>query len=258
MSSRIVIGDVHGCYKTLMALLKKLPEGIPITFAGDLIDRGNDSRKVVKHVIENGHDCVTGNHEDMMIQHVDETEDPQYKGQWSAFENNGGLRTLQSYMGYEEEMQVHVNWMRGLPVYLEYPEIKNAEGRHLVVSHSNVGNVWKYRNKEDKQAIFKQVTIWGRQNFEDNKEIYNVVGHTPQPDGPKIKSFYANVDTGACFYREFSEQYGVLTAIQFPEMIVYSQKNIENEFEDKNEEENKPEEKSSSEESKESSEGTSS
>lgn len=227
MTSRIVIGDVHGCYKTLMALIAKLPAGIPITFAGDLIDRGNQSREVVKFVIENGHDCVLGNHEDMMVEYADDPSP--LKVSHSNFVHNGGLRTLQSYIGHEEEFLDHVEWMRKLPVYREYPEIKNAEGRHLVVSHSNVGNVWKYRDKPEKAVVFRQVTIWGRHNFEDNKEIYNVVGHTPQPDGPRIKSFYANVDTGAVFARDYSETYGVLTAIQYPEMIVYSQDNIEHE-----------------------------
>jgi serine/threonine protein phosphatase 1 len=223
MSSRIVIGDVHGCYKTLMALIKKLPPGIPITFAGDLIDRGDYSRDVVKFVMEGGHDCVKGNHEDMMVIHKDT------KGGY--FEHNGGYRTLQSYMPYPGEFEAHAEWMRTLPVYIEYPDVKREDGRYLVVSHSAIGNYWHHRNRQDRKGMFEQNVMWERGRYADVPEIYNIHGHTPQEMGVKIKSFYANVDTGAVFLRDFSEMYGVLSALQFPEMIVYTQKNVEYETE---------------------------
>ena len=48
---------------------------------------------------------------------------------------------------------------------------------------------------------------------------------------PKITKIYANIDTGGCFAKEIVanglEGYGVLTALQFPEMKVFQQKNID-------------------------------
>ncbi len=40
-----IIGDVHGCYTTLMQLIEQLPnkEKSHLIFVGDLIDRGKDS-----------------------------------------------------------------------------------------------------------------------------------------------------------------------------------------------------------------------
>lgn len=38
-----IIGDVHGCFATLMVLISKLPKGVEIIFVDDLIDRGPDS-----------------------------------------------------------------------------------------------------------------------------------------------------------------------------------------------------------------------
>ena len=61
----IIIGDVHGCYKTLIALIEKLPKDRNITFVGDLIDRGPGSKDVVEFVRKNNYRCVRGNHEDM-------------------------------------------------------------------------------------------------------------------------------------------------------------------------------------------------
>ena len=62
-----VIGDVHGHYNALMKLVKNLPSNAKLVFVGDLIDRGSQSREVIKFVRENGHLCVLGSHEKMMI-----------------------------------------------------------------------------------------------------------------------------------------------------------------------------------------------
>ena len=47
-----IIGDVHGCYKSLLALIEQFPnkQNSKIVFVGDLVDRGNDSYNVVKFI----------------------------------------------------------------------------------------------------------------------------------------------------------------------------------------------------------------
>lgn len=222
--SRIVIGDVHGCYKTLMALIAKLPPGVPITFAGDLVDRGPDSRKVVRYVIENGHDCVQGNHESMMIEHVDQNRE--YPRWHTDFTLNGGEQTLKSYNGIPEDFDLHTNWMRGLPLIIEYPNIVNDRGQHLVVSHSSCGAVYDW-DEEVNPDEYAGVIQWGRETPVVIPGVYNVFGHTPQKEVPTVTPDWANVDTGCCFKNRSG--YGKLSAIQFPEMIIYQQENIEDE-----------------------------
>jgi len=70
----IIIGDVHGCYKTLQALLAKilLNHNEQICFVGDLIDRGPKSKEVVDFVRDRGHLCVKGNHEDMAVKSLND------------------------------------------------------------------------------------------------------------------------------------------------------------------------------------------
>ena len=63
-----IIGDVHGCYKTLLALIKKLPKDIRICFVGDLIDRGENSKNVVEFIKSNNYDCILGNHKQMFAE----------------------------------------------------------------------------------------------------------------------------------------------------------------------------------------------
>lgn len=227
-----VIGDIHGCFDTFMALLKKLPEGARICLAGDLIDRGPKSKEVVQYVIDNDIDCVQGNHEDMMI------ERPDY---WAL---NGGMETLTSYADLVPHnllnsdhvhkllniklFDEHKLWMDKLPVYIEYPEIKNEEGRYLVVSHSILHNVWKHKDTKDSHMWdqFRKTAMWSRtfHKIKDNPEIYNVFGHTPQEYKAKIRKIYANVDTGCCFK---DRSYGILTALKFPEMELITQINID-------------------------------
>jgi hypothetical protein len=62
----IVIGDVHGCLVEFNNLLEKLnynPNEDRVILVGDLIDRGPDSKGVLKRVRQLKLECVMGNHE---------------------------------------------------------------------------------------------------------------------------------------------------------------------------------------------------
>lgn len=237
LMSRIVIGDVHGCFDTLMELMKQFPKDVPVSFVGDLIDRGPKSKQVVDFVKAGGYDCVKGNHEIMMM---DEGPFPRYSSIWGG---NGGDATVHSYfMSYgpdtrktyddnrdkvEVDMKDHMDWFETLPLFIEYPDCTNTLGRKLVISHSFIGNVWRWDEERRKNQAnhFEEHIVWGRPSkLKDNPDIYNIHGHTPQPLTPRIRSFYANVDTGA-FCR--GQGHGFLSAIQYPEMTVYRQRNVD-------------------------------
>lgn len=232
--SRIVIGDVHGCYLTLVALVEKLPKGVPITISGDLIDRGPRSRQVVQWCIDNQIDVTLGNHEEMMV-----TNHPAWLG-------NGGYKALESYgcqvvqTGYgsssiyfpeaemSDQFDEHIEYMKSLPLFIEYPEVTDSNGRKLVVSHSSIASVWDFSEKRRQEYAdqFKQNIIWGRPStIRDIPDIYNIFGHTVVSNGPKIKVPFANLDTGCCFKPE--PGVGILTAMMFPEMTIFQQENID-------------------------------
>jgi len=50
MKKTFVIGDVHGCFYTLMDLVKKLPKNSEMIFTGDLCDKGFYSKEVIEFV----------------------------------------------------------------------------------------------------------------------------------------------------------------------------------------------------------------
>ena len=63
-----VIGDVHGCYHTLIELVGRIKRnypGIQIYCVGDLVDRGNYSFETVDFVIKEGLITTSGNHDFM-------------------------------------------------------------------------------------------------------------------------------------------------------------------------------------------------
>lgn len=231
----VVIGDIHGTYNTLLALVDKIKTQFPnasIASVGDLIDRGPYSREVVKYFIDKPElFVVKANHEDMCVNDMLGNIDAEYHGEWLIYQAGATLSSYQKDGKLDRELLVeHAKWMKSLPLYIEFPDCKReSDGRYLVVSHSNVGGVWKWNDKKREQmkSHFENYIIWERDGQEDNKEIYNIVGHSPQPDGPKIKSFYANIDTGACLKRPGSTQYGILTGLHYPSMQIIQQINIE-------------------------------
>jgi len=118
---RWVIGDVHGCIRTLRTLIEdKIQPGKhdKIIFVGDYIDRGPDSRGVISYVMElrlMGYNLVLlkGNHEDMMVRSL---HDKAVRKDWFY---NGGMHTLRSF-GVREAGEVpehFLEFMRALDYY---------------------------------------------------------------------------------------------------------------------------------------------
>lgn len=226
MDKIYIIGDVHGCYKTLLALVNKLPKNAKICFVGDLIDRGKHSRKIIDFVKSNNYDCVFGNHEYFMVEshpHININYENKTLKRW--IEKGGGLATIQNYKD-RSDMLEHVNFLKSIPLYKEYKDCKTADGRYLVVSHSAVGKAWELRNSknEDDAKTFLNHVLWSRNKYHDNKEIFNVYGHTILED-VYINEYNANIDLG-CYAKQKVEN-PRLCALEFPTMKQITQENIE-------------------------------
>jgi len=69
MEQIYIISDVHGCYKTLLALIEQFlnKQNSKIVFVGDLVDKGKNTHDFIEFVKNNNYDCVLGNHDEMMI-----------------------------------------------------------------------------------------------------------------------------------------------------------------------------------------------
>jgi serine/threonine protein phosphatase 1 len=114
---RIVIGDVHGHYDTLIALLDTIAPNSQdeVYFLGDLIDRGPKSAQVVDLVMRNQFHCLRGNHEEMLLDVVGTGEVS--IDLYQSWLYSGGHATVESYDS--KIPQEHINWMKELPLYLD-------------------------------------------------------------------------------------------------------------------------------------------
>lgn len=120
-----VVGDVHGHFSTLEALVGQLDmdEGDAIVMLGDLIDRGPKSAHVVRYVRgTDGVFSIRGNHEQMMIEGFDESSFFKDRSVESrVWYHNGGVATEASYISLNggdgaarAAASSDVRWMSGL------------------------------------------------------------------------------------------------------------------------------------------------
>lgn len=117
--NRHAIGDVHGCSRTLQAMVEdviKLGKDDILYLLGDYIDRGPDSKGVLDYLIhlrEEDYDFrpLMGNHERMCL---DAVSDPDNCTLWF---NNGGWGTLHEF-GVETPADIpkrYLDLMAGMP-----------------------------------------------------------------------------------------------------------------------------------------------
>ncbi len=227
MKHTYIIGDVHGEYDTLLALIAKLPQDAKLIFVGDLIDRGSKSYDVIRFVRKNDHKVVLGNHEEMMINYgtsftktYPRSTNPSFVHNWY---NNGGDATLFSYglLKYDKQegMQCVKNpamleqflddiaWLKTLPLYIELPQkINNLP---VVITHASCADVWHHHNNADAETTFREYALWHREIPRPDSGIFNVFGHTPVEFGVEIAEHFANVDTG-CYIKRYG--YNMLSA----------------------------------------------
>lgn len=96
---RFAIGDVHGCSKTLRALVEEkicLMADDTLYLLGDYIDRGPDSKGVLDYLLDlwnSDYDIrpLRGNHEQLLL---DSVSDPGSQRLWY---NNGGWGTMREF-----------------------------------------------------------------------------------------------------------------------------------------------------------------
>lgn len=131
----IAVGDVHGCVKTLKALVNnhiKPTAEDTLIFVGDLIDRGPDSKGVIDYVRFLGSEVcrvvtLMGNHEEVMLEAWEAQKNLPPRTLFRRPKNPlleqwlqlGGKETLQSF-GVESLMDIpesYLEWLKSLEHY---------------------------------------------------------------------------------------------------------------------------------------------
>ena len=226
--SVFAVGDIHGYSSKLRGLLDQLVirDDDTLVFLGDYVDRGPDSRGVVDILMglqakmPERCICLMGNHEDMMLDHWKQTHDYHRTeidlsgianygtGSWLKI---GGDKTLESYAG--EIPEEHLLFLSTLPLTYETED--------YIFVHAGLNS---------RGGTPRGQMLWGAQGFWSDVDPLSgrmikgarrsfaktvVVGHT-HFDRPMVGADVIGIDTG-CGHG------GVLTAVQLPEVIFYSE-----------------------------------
>lgn len=222
-SNTYVIGDIHGCYYSLIDLIEKLPINANIIFTGDLIDKGLNSLKVVEFIKNNNYLCVLGNHEEFLLNNIYDVINNKLKTTWNTNEKYGGQKTIECYKYEEKTLKQHYKWIKELPLFIEID--------NLIISHAFVLPYYNRRFEEKyRLAILNnRINSEHKKFWEENFEDYNVInifGHDRNKDVIQGKNYFG-IDTGLVYGNK-------LTAMKLSDFsitqIIINKKDYQNEI----------------------------
>lgn len=201
-----IIGDIHGMYDPLQALINRLDsEGVDkFVFVGDYIDHGPSSKQVLDLIIGLGDKAVAllGNHEYLLLQTL---FDEHFIDTWGyrIWRENGAQATIRSF-GYEnfEEFKANIDtkytdFLKSLPFF--HTETVSCRGTDLkfLITHAGIMpslpleeqiaiNSYPAFNTflKESQVWIEDSFIWIRDDFlkgdPDTWKDYIIIhGHTP-------------------------------------------------------------------------------
>jgi serine/threonine protein phosphatase 1 len=215
MTRTIVVGDIHGCYTELVALLATANFGDEdrVVAVGDLIAKGRQSKQVLDLFSQNPRfSSVIGNH-DLAILNF-------WQGQ------NSSLKASQKRVcdELEAEKEKYKTYLASLPFMIDL-------GTHAVV-HAGVrpgiplgeqcpGDLTELRTLGADRTS-KEGTAWF--DIYDGEKII-LFGHWPSPQ-PRLAKRAIGLDTG-CVYGNYLSGYVVETGefIRAPALEVYEKPN---------------------------------
>lgn len=227
MSHVYVIGDVHGCYYSLMALMDRLGPGKEdeVVFLGDLINKGPYSLKVVDQVIswrEQGYQmpCLIGNHELKMLNMIGNEDESEIDLYWKLYSARGAYDEF--FNTHYEIPDHYMRFFKNLDPYI-------VNDSYLLV-HAGIN--FSQSDPLDDLKSLTTIRDWA-DDYEASKVAGKTIVHGHQncmlKDTKKAIESGAKViplDTGCVYYGK-KKGLGYLTALRLNDKKLYAQINIE-------------------------------
>ena len=239
-----VIGDVHGCYDEMMALLQKIEEqdeDAAIYFVGDFVDRGPQVDKVLQWCMENvtadgKYQAVRGNHEEMVLEwyaewlnwweeggfhHPQQEPMPETRYDFSKWADGMDIlspQKLKPYMDfldslpYDKALTIESSWgnrvtFRIVHAFYEYAVVSIKEQHH--------SNIWK--RIEYGNHASDEIMVHGHTPTLDINYIYWGLKDT-KPGMVSYRQNDINVDGGCVFAKDFPMYPAMLCAIRLEDL----------------------------------------
>jgi len=203
-----VIGDIHGEYQTLLALVAKLPKEAKLIFVGDYISRGKQSREVMAFVKKHAFYAIKGNHEEYLLKfgslflEIVENSIENSSPIWVCKMLHSTLRSfgLLSQNGCQiikneeglKELKEAMKWVKSLPLYYEFGYMKGYS-LPVVVTHAGVEKYWLFKDRDPDYFAFHAMN--NRYDPSSMSPIFNIFGHVPREEVYFGENFIS-LDTG--------------------------------------------------------------
>ena len=208
-----IIGDIAGNYKTLLALLKKMPDDIPIGL-GDLNDRGPRSKEVFDFFMKTGK-SILGNHEHMMLHHFLKSGYYPEDNWYSAW----GHHTLLSFNS-AKNMDLYIEWLKNLPLFIKTDELLLTHAP-VAGEKDNFDDCLHFGKDYYSPETFYSV-IWNYYHPPKRKDQFQICGHLNQMKPLFFKDDEG--DFGVCIDTSPATH---LTGIHWPDKTIYQQAYID-------------------------------
>ncbi len=169
---RIVVGDIHGCYREFTALLKKVNyrKGVDrLILLGDLMDRGPYSWEMLHWAIRwkeeypDSFFLIRGNHEQMLVEQSPALDTRMI---WRVV---GKTATVRSFRKHRDRMKRYIPWILDhMPIYHVDEDFRCV---HAGLEHEDF--------EENSMELMVKDHSWSRKNLYSGK--ITIIGHTPLP-----------------------------------------------------------------------------
>jgi predicted phosphodiesterase len=215
----LVIGDIHGCYHELIALVAKAKQendGMEFLFVicvGDLVNKGKHSAHVVRHVCNTDRWlALRGNHDD---------------GALAAALGDESRQRKKKYQWVHELSDQDIMWMANLPYSLRIPASLLGEETDTVIVHAGFvpGKELQYQSRETMVTIREVQKIGPGDSYKimhskrnnSKSPVENVhpwasvwkgpfrviFGHDARR-GLQLHEWATGLDTGACYGKKLT------------------------------------------------------
>ena len=197
-----VMGDIHGCFNTLVKTHEEVKTKYPdieIYSVGDLVDRGKFSFEVVEFIKTNKIKFTAGNHDLMFYYFISQPAHPIGKS-WIY---NGSEMTMESYSNHMTKMRDHLAFIKKAPLFFNLKD--------CFISHAGISSFYKRSVKKNilekpeeldellhEDLNSQHSVIWSRDVLMNLGKL-QIVGHTRFNDvytDATANALY--IDTSAC------------------------------------------------------------